>query len=126
MGRKIVKYEIPKEIKTKPKMMGLEMKELVIILTSSLLILTVLRELVHSVFMLLYFGVSILGLIYLLLPSGNNPKKRIYESIILMGYHKKGTYHGIDQQTIENNKMDHEQVRKEGLNKDGTFKVGKF
>src|SRR5699024_12501988 len=87
-----MKYEIPKEIKSKPKIMGLEMRELVIILISSLLLLTILRELVHSLFMLFYFGIVILGMIYLFLPSGNNPGKRNFESIVRMFRHKTDIY----------------------------------
>src|SRR5699024_1935511 len=97
-----MKYEIPKEIKSKPKIVGLEMRELVIILISSLLLLTVLRELVHSLFILFYFGVAIVGMIYLFLPSGNNPEKRNYESILLMFRHKKGVYHAMDRTEVEN------------------------
>ncbi len=97
-----MKYEIPKEIKSKPKIVGLEMRELVIILISSLLLLTVLRELVHSLFILFYFGLAIVGMIYLFLPSGNNPEKRNYESILLMFRHKKGVYHAMDRNEVEN------------------------
>lgn len=105
--------------------MGLEMKELVIILTSSLLILTVLQELVHSAFIFFYFGGAALGLIYILLPSSSNPNKRTYESIMLMLRSKKGTYHSLDKNTVDNKMKDFEEVRKEGLNKDGTFKVSR-
>ena len=104
-----MKFEIPKEIKSNPKIMGLEMRELVIILISSLLLLTILRELVHSLFILFYFGIAIVGMIYLFLPSGNNPGKRNYESIVLMFRHKTGVYHAIDQNEVAN-----EQLQMEG------------
>lgn len=100
-----MKYEIPKEIKSKPKILGLEMRELVIILINSLLLLTILRELVHSLFILFYFGVAILGMIYLFLPSGNNPGKRNYESILLMIRHKTGVYHAMDKNEIANEQI---------------------
>lgn len=100
-----MKYEIPKEIKSKPKIMGLEMRELVIILISSLLLLTILRELVHSLFILFYFGIAILGMIYLFLPSGNNPGKRNYESIVLMFRHKTGVYHAMDKNEVANEQI---------------------
>ena len=100
-----MKYEIPKEIKSTPKIMGLEMRELVIILISSLLLLTILRELVHSLFILFYFGIAILGMIYLFLPSGNNPGKRNYESIVLMFRHKTGVYHSMDKNEIANEQI---------------------
>src|SRR5690625_6847880 len=103
-----MKYEIPKEIKSTPKIMGLEMRELVIILISSLLLLTILRELVHSLFILFYFGIAILGMIYLFLPSGNNPGKRNYESIVLMFRHKTGVYHSLDK-----HENAHEQIQME-------------
>lgn len=104
-----MKYEIPKEIKSKPKILGLEMRELVIILISSLLLLTTLQELVHSLFILFYFSVAIVGMIYLFLPSGNNPKKRNYESIVLMLRHKKGTYHAMDRDEVINKRMQTEE-----------------
>ena len=103
-----MKYEIPKEIKSKPKIIGLEMRELVIILISSLLLLTIFRELVHGLFMLLYFGISILAMIYLFLPSGNNPGKRNYESIVLMFRHKTGVYHAMDRNEVTNGQMQKE------------------
>src|SRR5699024_12408235 len=100
-----MKYEITKEIKSTPKVMGLGMRELVIILISSLLLLTILRELVHSMFILFYFGIAILGMIYLFLPSGNNPGKRNYESIVLMILHKTGDYHVMDKNEVANEKV---------------------
>ncbi|MGJ9459939.1 DUF5592 family protein [Oceanobacillus sp. CF4.6] len=107
-------YEIPKEIKSKPKILGLEMRELVIILISSLLLLTVLQELVHSLFVLFYFGVAIVGMIYLFLPSGNNPGKRNYESIVLMFRHKKGTYHAMDRNEVLNEQIQRDEKKWEG------------
>jgi len=103
-----MKFEIPKEIKSKPKIIGLEMRELVIILISSLLLLTILRELVHSLFMLFYFGIAIVGMIYLFLPSGNNPGKRNYESIVLMFRHKTGVYHALDKNEVANEQIQNE------------------
>src|SRR5699024_8275369 len=100
-----MKYEIPKEIKSKPKIMGLEMRELVIILLSCLLLLTILRELVHSLFILFSFGIAILGMIYLFLPSGNHPGKRHYESSVLMFRHKTGAYHPTDQDELANQQV---------------------
>jgi len=85
--------------------MGLEMRELVIILISSLLLLTILRELVHSLFILFYFGIAILGMIYLFLLSGNNPGKRNYESVGLMFRHKTGVYHAMDKNEIANEQL---------------------
>ncbi|WP_088051875.1 DUF5592 family protein [Virgibacillus dakarensis] len=92
-----MKYQIPKEIKAKPKILGLEMRELVILLISSLLVLTILRDFVHSVFMIPYFAAVIGFMIYLFMPSGHNPEKRHYESFILFFRHKKSVYHTIDR-----------------------------
>ncbi|ASK61361.1 hypothetical protein CFK37_03825 [Virgibacillus phasianinus] len=97
-----MKYEIPKEIKAKPKILGLVMRELVILLISSLLLLTILQDLVHSVFIIPYFAVAIVGMIYLLMLSGSNPKKKNYESLILLFRHKKGTFHPIDLHKQQN------------------------
>src|SRR5690625_2098547 len=100
-----MKDEIQKEIKSKPKIMGLEMRELVIILISSLLLLTILRELVHSLFMLFYFGIAILGMIYLFLLIGKNPGKRNYESIVLMCRDKSGVYHAKVKNEVANEQI---------------------
>src|SRR5699024_4124424 len=100
-----MKYEIPKEIKSTPKIRGLEMRELVIILISSLLLLTILRELVHSLFILFYFGIAILGMIYLFLRSGNNHGKRKYESIVLILRHKTNVYPSMDKNEIDNEQI---------------------
>src|SRR5699024_12516962 len=97
-----MKYEIPKEIKSTPKIMGLEMRELVIVLISSLLLLTILRELVQSLFILFYFVIAILGMIYLFLPSGKNPGERNYHSIILMLRYKTGVYHAMYNCEVDN------------------------
>src|SRR5699024_8637384 len=115
-----MKYEIPKEIKSKPKIMGLEMRELVIILISSLLLLTILRELVHSLFILFYFGIAILGMIFLFLPSGNNTGKRNYESIVLMFRHKTAVYHAMDRNKIANEQI---QMERGTVHHNETFKM---
>src|SRR5699024_6680385 len=99
-----------KEIKSKPKIIGLEMRELVIILISSLLLLTILRELVHGLFMLLYLGISILAMIYLFFPSGNNPGKRNYESIVLMFRHKTRRYHALNRNDVNKGHMQTERL----------------
>lgn len=112
-----MKYEIPKEIKSKPKLMGLEMKELAIIMAISFFLLTVIKDAVHSVFMVLYFLTSILGMIYLFLPSMNNPQKRNYQSIILLLKTKRGSYHSVSYRPIDKERL------KEGVNEDGTFKI---
>src|SRR5699024_8412212 len=111
-----------KEIKFKSKIMGLERRELVIILISSLLLLTVLRELVHSLFILFYFGVAIAGMIYLFVPSRNNPEKRNYESILLMFRHKTGIYHAIDKNEIANEQI---QMERGTIHKNETLKIDK-
>src|SRR5699024_10136864 len=68
-------------------------------------LLTILRELMHSLFILFYFGIAILGMIYLFLPSGNNPGKRNYESIVLMFRHKTGVYHAMDKNEVANERI---------------------
>src|SRR5699024_428044 len=117
-----MKYEIPKEIKSKTKILGLEMRELVIILISSLLLLTILRELVHSLFILFYFDVAIIEMIYLFLPSGINPRKRNYEFFVFIFQHKKGTYHAMERKEIMNEQMQKER----GIsNQNESFKMDK-
>lgn len=105
-----MKYEIPKEIKARPQILGLEIRELVIILISSILLLTVLREFVHSVFMIPYLAVSGIAIFYFFSPSKWNPDKRIYESIILWFRNRKETFHAIDHHE-QQNIAEHERIR---------------
>lgn len=121
-----MKYEIPKEIKAKPKIVGLEMRELVILLTGSLLLLTIFRELVHSVFVIPYFVVAIAGMIYLFLPSASNPKKKHYEAILLFFRHKKGVFHAMDTHKQQNVYVREELERSEKRSEsDGPLRIGK-
>src|SRR5699024_12292517 len=87
---------------------GFERSNLVIIFIISLLVLTILCDLVNDLFILIYFGITILEMIYLYLPSGNNPGNGNYESIVLMFRHKTGVYHSLDK-----NEVDNEQIQME-------------
>lgn len=91
-----MKYEIPKEIKSKPKIFGLEMKELVILLISFFLIFTMLNDMVHSIFTVPYFILSGLLILWLVMPSRNNPGMKNYMSLYLYFKHDKQTFHAMD------------------------------
>ncbi|MEC1177262.1 DUF5592 family protein [Metasolibacillus meyeri] len=95
-------YEIPKEIKSKPKLMGLEVKELIIFVVSFFLFLTILRDLVHGVLVIPYLLIASGVLLWLVLPSGNNPRLKNYQSIRLYFQHKQSSYHALDIQQVIN------------------------
>lgn len=97
-----MKYEIPKEIKSKPKIFGLEIKELVILMISFFLIFTMLKDMVHSFFTIPYFMVSCLLVLWLVMPSRNNPGMKNYMSLYLYFKHDKETYHSMDIQHVLN------------------------
>lgn len=95
-------YKIPKTIRTKPKLLGLEMKELVILLISSFLILNVLQDLVHRVFIIPYFIISIAFILWLIMPSRSNPGFKNYKSLYLYFKRNKETYYAMDVNKVIN------------------------
>ncbi|MBS4203662.1 DUF5592 family protein [Lederbergia citrea] len=97
-----MKYEIPTEIRSKPKLFGLEMKELIILLVSFFLVFTMLFDLVHSVFTVPYFTVSGALLLWIVIPSRNNPGMKNYMSFYLLFKHNRQTYHSLDSQKLLN------------------------
>lgn len=100
-------YEIPKEIKSKPKLFGLEIKELIIVVISFFLFFTILRDLVHGVLVVPYMLVASFTLLWFVMPSGNNPRKKNYQSIFLYFKHKQSSYHALDIQKIMNEQNKH-------------------
>lgn len=104
-----MEYEIPKEIKAKPKLLGLEIRELIIIFVSLFFIFTVLKDMVHKVFVIPYFIVSISFLFYMVMPSASNPNLKNYMSIILFFKQDRNTYHALDHQGILNEQEREEQ-----------------
>lgn len=107
-------YEIPKEIRSKPKIMGLEMKELVILLIGFFLIFTMLKDMVHNAFMIPYFIVAVGLLLWAVMPSGNNPTMKNYMSVLLFFKHDKQTYHAMDVQKVLNRELYETEEGKEG------------
>ena len=99
-------YEIPKEIRSKPRMVGLEMKELVILLTGFFLVFTMLKDMVHSVFVIPFYIVSIGLLLWLVMPSKNNPAMKNHKSIVLLLKRDKQIYHAMDHQNIINKEFE--------------------
>ncbi|WP_244943905.1 DUF5592 family protein [Siminovitchia fortis] len=98
-------YEIPKEIKSKPKLMGLEMKELVILLIGFFSIFTFLKDMVHTVLAIPFMVIATGLLLWLVMPSSNNPTLRNYMSIILFFKRDKQTYHALDHDRKNNEKL---------------------
>src|SRR5690625_4761087 len=78
------------------------MRELLILLLGSLLIFTVLKDMVHMIFTIPYFIVSFGMLLWAVMPSRANPELKNYMSIILFFRRDKQTYHPIDVHKYEN------------------------
>lgn len=91
-----MKYLIPKEIKSSPRLFGLRIKEWIILLIGLFLILTVFGEMVHTSFVFPFYIVSGLFLFWLILPSVNNRGKQNYESLYLLFKKDRLNYHPID------------------------------
>lgn len=113
-------FEIPKEIKAKPKIFGLEMKELIIVVISFFLVFTMLKDLVHSVFMIPYFIMSGFLIIWTVMKSRNNPLTRNYMSIYYFFKRDKDTYHPMDVQKVSNRVFTQPEKVK-GENVDATY-----
>lgn len=98
-------FDIPKEIRTKPKMLGLEVKELLMLGLIALATLTFLKDMVHGLFTIPFYltvgGVSV----FLLSPSSNNPLKKNYHSMIMYLKRNKSHYPPIDVNTEKNKKL---------------------
>ncbi|MBL3729686.1 hypothetical protein JIN86_08730 [Lysinibacillus sp. HST-98] len=95
-------YDIPKEIKAKPKIVGLEVKELIILLVSFFLFFTVLKDLVHGILFIPYILMASGTLFWMVLPSRNNPRLKNYMSLYLYFKRNKYTYHAVDVKKIMN------------------------
>ena len=95
-------YDIPKEIKAKPKIVGLEVKELIILLVSFFLFFTVLKDLVHGILFIPYILMASGTLFWMVLPSRNNPRLKNYMSLYLYFKRNKYTYHALDVKKIMN------------------------
>jgi len=95
-------YEIPKEIRAKPQLMGLEMKELVILLIGFFSILTFLKDMVHGTLVIPFLIVAILFLLWLVMPSRNNPTRRNYMSLFFLFKRDRATYHAVDHHKFKN------------------------
>ncbi|MEK4031296.1 DUF5592 family protein [Pseudobacillus sp. FSL P4-0506] len=114
-----MKYNIPKEIRSKPKLFGLEMKELFIFVISSLFIFTVLKDLVHSVFTIPYFLVTGLLLFWAFMPSSNNPGVKNYMSVYLFFKHNRHFYYSIDTNKILNEMLYGDKAKEGGESQNG-------
>lgn len=100
-------YEIPKEIKTKPKLLGLDIKEMAFVIILIILIMTFFKDMVHGWFVIPYFIVSIGFLFYMIAPSSNNPQKKNYHSVLLFFKRDKKTYHTLDVHQSDNDEIKH-------------------
>lgn len=98
-------FEIPKEIKSKPKMMGLEMRELVILLLGFMSIFTIFKDMIHGLFVIPFMIIASLVLLWSVMPSSNNPSLRNYTSLLLFFKRDKYTYHAISHFQVINKEV---------------------
>lgn len=108
-----MEFEIPKEIKSKPQLLGLEMKELIILVVSFFFIFTVFKDMVHGLFTIPFFIIAIGTLLYMLMPSNNNPQMKNYMSVLLFLKRNRDCYHSLDYQG-QLNKEFYAETREEG------------
>lgn len=118
------RFEIPKEIKTKPKLLGLEIREMAILLLLIILTLTFFKDMVHKVFVIPYFFVAIGSIFYMISPSSNNPKKKNYQALLLYFKRDKSCYHAMDVNVMRNKQLSFD-VRKQNEDVFGKEKIHK-
>lgn len=106
-----MEYLVPKEIKAKPKILGLEIKDIALFGLGVVLVFSVFNEHVHKMFIIPYYLVSSGVLFWAFIPSGNNPECRNYMSVVLFLRSNKNNYHALDVFKAENEKI--ENMRKE-------------
>lgn len=104
-------FDIPKDINAKPKLLGLEIKELIFFVIAILMIMTVFKDMVHKVFTIPYYVVSFGLLLYLILPSINNSDRKNYHSIIYFFKKDKIVYSAIDIRKEFNESMQEEVIQ---------------
>jgi len=98
-------FEIPKEIRAKPKILGLEIKELAIVGIMVVFSLTVFSDSIHKVFVIPYYIVVGGTLLYLFTSSSSNPNKKNYHTISYFLKRNKGIYHSLDKNSIANKNL---------------------
>ena len=104
-GETLNRFEIPKEIKTKPKLLGLEIKEMAILILLIILIMTFFKDMVHGLFVIPYFIVAVGFLFYMIAPSTHNPQKKNFHALYLFFKRDKSCYHAIERHTIANEEI---------------------
>lgn len=95
-------YDIPKEIKAKPKLFGIEIKEFSLLVLSFFLVITVFSDFVHSTVQIPYYVVMSIILFWLFMPSSNNQGLKNYQSIFLYFKKDRQTYHSLDINRVLN------------------------
>lgn len=85
--------------------MGLEMKELVILLIGFFAIFTFLKDMVHGILTIPFIMMASLLLLWLVMPSRNNPIQRNYMSLILFYKRDKQIYHAMCHHKMNNEKI---------------------
>ncbi|WP_161769849.1 DUF5592 family protein [Lysinibacillus sp. BF-4] len=118
------RFEIPKEIKTKPKLLGLEIKEMAILVLLIILIMTFFKDMVHGLFVIPYFIVAVGFLFYMIAPSTHNPQKKNFHALYLFFKRDKSCYHAIERHTIANEEV-MAQVREQNVLLFGKDKIEK-
>lgn len=103
-----MKYLIPKEIKSKPRLLGLGLKECVILLVGFFSILTFMKDLVHSSLVLPFIIISGIFLFWIVLPSANNRGKQNYETLYFLIKKNRFVYHPIDTNKVINQLIQNE------------------
>lgn len=104
-----MKYLIPKEIKSRPRLFGLGLKQCAILLGGLFFIFTILDDLVHSFFIIPFYIISVLFLFWMVIPSVNNRGKQNYESLYLLFKKNRMVYHPIDVNQVINQSFTNEE-----------------
>lgn len=101
-----MQYEIPKEIKTKPKLFFfLYVKDFFILIMGAFILTNVTSEYVHSWFKIPYYTVGFGFLLFMLANSTSNPGKKNYHTFYFLLKRNRYTYHALDVHKVLNDKL---------------------
>jgi len=98
----LFRFEIPKEIKTQVRLLGLELKEWAVIGIVIVFSLTVFSDMIHKVFVVPFYIVIAFSIVYLFSPSSANPQRKNYHSLFYFIKRVRGGYLSVNSNDKKN------------------------
>lgn len=99
------RFEIPKEIKTQVRLLGLELKEWAVIGIVVVFSLTVFSDMIHKIFVVPFYILVALSILYLFSPSPTNPQRKNYHSLFYFLKRERGGYFSVNNNRVINQQV---------------------